>query len=161
MIISINSISGPPGGQLWCDKKQKSSRNLNLLDFCATFKSKLNKLRKTTKNEEKTFKNDGFGAVFRSLFNFDLKVAHKFNKFKFLELFCFFWHPWWPWGCPDRGDMTCFTFLFEIFWWWRHLHFFQFIENQDLVTFVGLNVEVMHFYTFYVQFNDFLKVGKL
>ena len=39
--------------------------------------------------------------------------------------------------------------------------FFLFIENQDLITFVGLNVEVMHFHTFYIQLHDSLKVGEL
>ena len=59
----ISPLSGHPHGYHGYQKKQKSSRNLNLLDFFATFKSKLNKIPKTTKIEEKTFKNDGLRAV--------------------------------------------------------------------------------------------------
>ena len=125
MLISFNPLGGHPWGQLGCQKKQNCVRNLNLLNWCSTFQSELNKLRKTTRNKQKTFKNDDFLVVFRSSFNFDWKVEHQTKKFEFHELFCFFWHPWWPWGCPPRGDITWFTFLFEIFWLWRHLQFFS------------------------------------
>ena len=131
MAISFNSLVGHPWGQLGCQKKQKCSRNLNLLDFCSTFHPKVNKSRKTTRNIEKAFENNGFGVGFRSSFNFGWKVEQKSNKFKFLEHFCFFWHPSWPHGCPTRGDITHFTFLFEILGWWRHLPIFSFYRNED------------------------------
>ena len=126
MWISFNPLGVHPWGQIGCQRKQNFVRNLNLLNWCSTFQSKLNKLWKTTRNKQKTSKNDDFLEVFQRSFDFDWKVEHQTKKFEFHELFCFFWHPWCLQGCPPSRDMPCFTFLFEIFWWWRHLPTFLF-----------------------------------
>ena len=134
MMISFNPLGGHPWGQLGCQKKQKSVRNLNLLNWCSTFQSKLNKLRKTTRNQQKNFKNYEFFMVFRSSFNFDWKVEHQTKKFEFHGLFCFFWHPRCLQGFTPSGDISYFTFLFEILWRWCHLPIFSFYWKWRLWT---------------------------
>ena len=60
MLISFNPLGGHPWGQLGCQKKQKSVRILNLLNWCSTFQSELNKLRKTTRNKQKNLQQRRF-----------------------------------------------------------------------------------------------------
>ena len=72
----------------------------------------MNELRKTTPKPLFLRAFSVFLVVFRHLFNFDWKVEQKSNKFKFLEHFCFFWHPSWPHGCPTRGGTVCFRLIY-------------------------------------------------
>ena len=143
MQISFIPLGGHPWGILGCQKKQKIVRNSNLLNWFSTFQSELNKLWKTTRNKQTTFKNYEFLVVFWSSFNFDWKVEHWTKKFEFHELFCFFWDPWCLQGFTPSGGTTYFTFLFEILWWWRHLPSFHFIENEDYGHLVCLSVELI------------------
>ena len=70
MAISFNSLVGHPLGQVGCQKMLKSSRNLNLLDFCSTFQPKVNKFQKTTRNREK-------GMVWGQFFEIHSLLAEK------------------------------------------------------------------------------------
>ena len=99
---------------------------MNFFVWCSTFQSKLNKLWKTIPKPSFLKAFCLFLVVFRSSFNFDWKVEHQTKKFEFQELSCFFRRPWCLQGCPPSGDITYFTFLFKIFWWWRHIPRFSF-----------------------------------
>ena len=104
---NVKQVISPLGGHSWglygYQKKQKSSRKLNLFVWCSTFQSKLNKHWKTTIKSSFLKGFCLFLVVFRSLFNFDWKVEHHSKKIKFYTLLCFFWHPSCPQGRPPRG----------------------------------------------------------
>ena len=76
MAISFNSLVGHPCGQVGCQKMLKSSRNLNLLDFCSTFQPKVNKFQKTTRNREKGM----IWGQFFKLIHFWLKSRAKIQQ---------------------------------------------------------------------------------
>ena len=82
------------------------------------------------KNVQNSTKNPCFGAVFQSLFNFGWILADQTKKFKFLEGFCFLWHPAWPQGRESKGNITVYTICFEIWEQWHPLRFFPFLQSK-------------------------------
>ena len=110
--ISSKSIQILTWECLGCLKKQKGSRNSNLLSNCAVFQPKLNKLWKTIKT---TSFSTVFGRFerFSSFIQFWLKTAQLDSKFEFLDPFCFFCHPKQQVRVCKEGLMD-FAFLFGI-----------------------------------------------
>ena len=110
-----------------CQKKQKCSRNSNLLSNCAVFQPNLNKAQKTSQNDQKPWEKDCFLTDFLSLLDFGSKTAQFDKTCQFLELFCFFWHPKHFQARICIEDMTDFTFHIGIFCMFCHLVFFEII----------------------------------
>ena len=74
------------------------SRNFSLYSYSTKFiglipyfSTKLNKLWKTIKKELIFVYFQGFSRVFQSR----MKSSGSYQKFVFLEVFCFFWHLYW------------------------------------------------------------------
>ena len=49
-----------------------------------------------------------FSEVFCTLSKSSSILAQKDKKFKFLEVFCFFWYPYHPWKCLSSRDIMGF-----------------------------------------------------
>ena len=80
---------------------------------------------KNFKKPQNPWKNAHFLTFFRCFFNLGWKTAHQTKKFNFIEVFRFFWHPSHPQERKNSGEITVYTFVFEISWQWRHLEFFS------------------------------------
>lgn len=98
--------------------------------FCPKFLS----LYYFCKNEQKTWKRTVFGQFFKVH-----STVHQTNKFKFLELFCVFWHPRHPQQRKNSGDSTVFTFIFEIFQFHLAIFFIIFNIKPDF-SIIGLSI---------------------
>ena len=90
-------------------------------------------------------KNAHFLACFWSFLNLGWKAAHQTKRFNFIEVFRFFWHPSHPQECKNSGEITVYTFVFEILWQWHHLDFFSLFSKIKpdvyFISFSGIKSE--------------------
>jgi hypothetical protein len=100
-----------------CQKKQQTSRNINLVAFCAKIPLKLKNLQKCLKRA----KNCMFFEVFRTLLKCSPIWAQKANACTKLELSCLFWYPYHLWKWLSSGDIAVFKIFLQIFLLQRHL----------------------------------------
>ena len=92
--------------------------------------SKLKKLWKPIKIEQKLSKKPCFLKVFQILFNFGRILSLQLTKAVFSLVLQIFHHPWHPWGCVNSGDIIDLRFVFDIFVQ-RHLVIFSFFWNWN------------------------------
>ena len=110
---------------LGCQKKRKCSRNSNLLSNCAVFQPNSNKAQKPSRDDQKPWQKDCLLTDFISLLYFGSKTAQFDKTFKFLGLFCLFWHPKHSQARICIGGTTDITFHFGISCMFCYLVFFE------------------------------------
>ena len=125
-----------PQGPQGCLEKQNHPLILNLVLWCA----KSQNFQKTSEIARKTTKNYGFLTVFWSSWVLGPILAHQTAKFKLSGQFCFYRHPWGPWGRQNSG-VICIWKIFQLFFgWWRHLaEKTVFLKSKPEVTFIILD----------------------
>ena len=105
------STSLAPVGANWVSKEAENFKELKFFGLVRCFSVKIAQI---LKNRPKTGFFScfwlNFGRFWR-FFSFDWKTEHQTKKFKFLEVFRFFWHPVWPQRSETSGAK----------WFWRQI----------------------------------------
>ena len=122
--ICFTSLLTRPQGCQGCQKIRTTKLKSTLVSWSTKIQSKLKKLWKTIKIEQKLLKKYCFLKVFWFFFNLGQIVALQLTKVVFSLVFRICWHPWHLWGRVNSRDIIDLRFDFNIFVQQRHLEIF-------------------------------------
>ena len=109
-------------------KEAKNFKELESIGLMRCFSARIEKTSKNHKTHEKTL-------IFWHFFNVSSILGEKqcTKRKNSTSVFRSFWHPSHPQERKNSGEITVYTFVFEISWQWRHLEFFTSFSKLSLM----------------------------